>query len=144
MTAMYEHNRTRANHIQTFKPHLDVATAPSLPFFSVANNMDCKLTEPTQISSLLDIEHLDANLYRSKKVILPPKTRSACIRFDCVLQLTRGSVIGVFGGLVISHAMVAATGTVKPEFHLHVRVITGSERLPAHPPVQSLHVGFIV
>jgi len=63
--------------------------------------MDYKLTEPTQISTLLDIENLDVNLYRSKKVILPPKGR------------------GVFGGLVISHAMVAATKSVKPEFQLH-------------------------
>jgi len=63
--------------------------------------MDPKLTEPTQISTLLDIENLDVGLYRSKKVILPPGSR------------------GVFGGLVISHAMVAATKSVKPEFHLH-------------------------
>ena len=60
---------------------------------------------------------------------------------DSVLPLTRGSAIGVFGGLVISHAMAAATKSVKPEFHLHVRPITGSERLSVHVPAQSLHVG---
>jgi len=63
--------------------------------------MDYKRTDPIQISALLDIESLGANLYRSKKVIIPSKSKS------------------VFGGLVISHAMVAATKSVKPEFHLH-------------------------
>jgi acyl-CoA thioesterase len=85
--------------------------------------MDYKRTEPIQISALLDIESLDTNLYRSKKAILPSKNRSAYILFNGVLSLTRGSVIDVFGGLVISHAMVAATKSVKPEFHLHVRQI---------------------
>ena len=103
--------------------------------------MDYKLTEPTQISALLDIESLDVNLYRSKKVILPPRSRGAYILFDSVLPLTRGLAIGVFGGLVISHAMVAATKSVKPEFQLHVRPITRSERLSVHAPTQSLHVG---
>ncbi|KAF9647523.1 Thioesterase/thiol ester dehydrase-isomerase [Thelephora ganbajun] len=89
--------------------------------------MDYKLTEPAQISTLLDIENLDVNLYRSKKVILPPNSR------------------GVFGGLVISHAMVAATESVKPEFHLHVRHVAGSERSPANSlPAQSLHCYFIL
>lgn len=86
-----------------------------------ASNMDYKQTEPTQISTLLDIETLDVNLYRSKKVILPPNSRGAYIPPSGALSLTWGSVIGVFGGLVISHAMVAATKSVKPEFHLHVR-----------------------
>ena len=43
------------------------------------------------------------------------------------LSLTPGSCAGVFGGLVISHAMVAATKSVKPEFHLHVRHDAGPE-----------------
>jgi acyl-CoA thioesterase len=85
--------------------------------------MDHKLTEPTQISSLLEIESLDVNLYRSKKVILPPRGRGAYIFADCEPLLTRA---GVFGGLVISHAMVAATKSVKPEFHLHVRHVSAS------------------
>ena len=83
--------------------------------------MDYKLTEPTQISALLDIESLDVNLYRSKKVILPPNSKGADIPFNAILPLTRASVIGVFGGLVVSQAMVAATKSVKLEFHLHVR-----------------------
>jgi acyl-CoA thioesterase len=90
--------------------------------------MDHKLTEPTQISSLLDIEKLDVNLYRSKRVILPPRGRGAYIRLSPALSLTRSSFVGVFGGLVISHAMAAATKSVKPEFHLHVRRITGFNR----------------
>jgi len=56
----------------------------------------------------------------------------------------RGSSIGVFGGLVISHAMVAATKSVKPEFQLHVRHPNNSERLNASlltHPTKSLHVG---
>lgn len=108
--------------------------------------MDYKLTEPTQISTLLDIENLDVNLYRSKQVILPPRGRGAYgpPGSDCEFWLTRGSFLGVFGGLVISHAMVAATKSVKPEFHLHVRHhIAARSVLPANPPAQSLHVGFI-
>ena len=106
--------------------------------------MDYKLTEPTQISTLLDIENLDVNLYRSKKVILPPGSRGAYILFNGVLLLIRGSAVGVFGGLVISHAMVAATKSVKPEYHLHVRRVTGSKSLSTNPLAQSLHVGFII
>lgn len=89
--------------------------------------MDYKQTEPTQISTLLDIETLDVNLYRSRKVILPPGARGAYILLDYDLSLTRGSSVGVFGGLVVSHAMVAATKSVKPEFHLHVRHTIRSE-----------------
>lgn len=82
--------------------------------------MDYKLTEPTKISTLLDIESLDVNLYRSKKVFLPPNSKGAHI-LSAVSSHSPGPVTGVFGGLVISHAMVAATASVKPEFHLHVR-----------------------
>ena len=103
--------------------------------------MNYKLKEPTQISALLDVESLGIDLYRSKKVILPPKSRGAYILLDGGPPLTRGSVVGVFGGLVTSHALVAATRSVKPEFHLHVRPTTSSEHLSAHAPAQSLHVG---
>jgi len=44
--------------------------------------MDYKRTDPVQISALLDIESLDANLYRSKQVIIPSKSKSAYILFD--------------------------------------------------------------
>jgi acyl-CoA thioesterase len=60
--------------------------------------------EPSDISSALDVEQLDLNLYRS---------RNLSLNFDAR---------GVFGGQVISQALVAATNCVKPEFTLHVRV----------------------
>lgn len=89
--------------------------------------MDYKLTEPTDISTLLDIETLDVNLYRSKKVILPPRAR------------------GVFGGLVISHAMVAATKSVKAEFHLHSLhcyfILNGSPATPIYYKVNRVRDG---
>jgi acyl-CoA thioesterase len=61
-------------------------------------------TEPRDISYTLDVEQLDLNLYRSRNLTLPYQAR------------------GVFGGQVISQALVAATRCVKPEFTLHVRV----------------------
>ena len=61
-------------------------------------------TEPSDISSALDVEQLDLNLYRS---------RNLSLNFDAR---------GVFGGQVISQALVAATNCVKSEFTLHVRV----------------------
>jgi hypothetical protein len=51
----------------------------SVSLFAISSTMDYKLTEPTQISTLLDIENLDVNLYRSKKLILPPWGRGAYI-----------------------------------------------------------------
>ena len=63
----------------------------SVSLFAVSSTMDYKLTEPTQISTLLDIENLDVNLYRSKKVILPPRGRGVYIpQPDCDLSLTEG------------------------------------------------------
>jgi len=59
--------------------------------------------EPSDISSALDVEQLDLNLYRS---------RNLSLNFDAPV---------VFGGQVISQALVAATNCVKPEFTLHVR-----------------------
>ena len=52
--------------------------------------MDDKLTEPTQISALLDIETLDANLYRSKRALRPPGSKGSYIFSDNVFPLTRG------------------------------------------------------
>jgi len=57
--------------------------------------------EPDDISSALDVEQLDLNLYRS---------RNLSLNFDAR---------GVFGGQVISQALVAATKCVKPQFTLH-------------------------
>ena len=77
----------------------------SLPYlFPMADTADRNEAEPSDISSALDVEQLDLNLYRSK--------RNLSLNFD-----TRG----VFGGQVISQALVAATNCVKPEFTLHVR-----------------------
>jgi len=57
--------------------------------------------ERRDISYLLDVEQLDLNLYRSKNLTLPFQAR------------------GVFGGQVISQALVVATKCVESEFTLH-------------------------
>jgi len=75
----------------------------------MADTVDRDEAEPSDISSALDVEQLDLNLYRS---------RNLSLNFDAR---------GVFGGQVISQALVAATNCVKPEFTLHVRV-------PLSPP----------
>ena len=54
------------------------------------------------ISTSLDVERLDANLFRSKSLWIPRRSR------------------GVFGGQVISQALVSATNSVDPEYALHV------------------------
>jgi len=63
--------------------------------------MDLDQAEPSDISSALDVEQLDLNLYRSRNLSLPFEAR------------------GVFGGQVISQALVAATRCVKPELTVH-------------------------
>jgi len=70
----------------------------------MADPLDHDQAEPHDISYALDVEQLDLNLYRSRNLTLPFEAR------------------GVFGGQVISQALVAATNCVKPEFALHVRV----------------------
>lgn len=70
----------------------------------MADTTDRNEAEPSDISSALDVEQLDLNLYRS---------RNLSLNFDAR---------GVFGGQVISQALVAATNCVKSEFTLHVRV----------------------
>ena len=54
------------------------------------------------ISTSLDVERLDANLFRSKSLWIPRRSR------------------GVFGGQVISQALVSATNCVDPAYALHV------------------------
>jgi hypothetical protein len=79
--------------------------APPLTLMTVADTADNRNeAEPTDISSALDVEQLDLNLYRS---------RNLSLNFDAR---------GVFGGQVISQALVAATNCVKPEYTLHVRI----------------------
>jgi len=81
---------------------------PKSPFSTymtdIADPLDKDQAEPSDISAALDVEQLDLNLYRSRNLSLPFEAR------------------GVFGGQVISQAVVAATNCVKPEFTLHVRV----------------------
>ncbi|GJJ15547.1 hypothetical protein Clacol_009825 [Clathrus columnatus] len=53
------------------------------------------------ISANLEVEQLDTTLFRSKSLFVPERAR------------------GVFGGQVISQALVSATKTVDPEYTLH-------------------------
>lgn len=57
--------------------------------------------EHESIATSLEVEQLDKNLFRSKTLWLPKRAR------------------GVFGGQVISQALVAASNCVDPEFGLH-------------------------
>ena len=66
--------------------------------------LDRNQAEPSDISAALDVEQLDLNLYRSRSLSIPFQGR------------------GVFGGQVISQALVSATKCVKPESTLHVSV----------------------
>jgi acyl-CoA thioesterase len=59
--------------------------------------------EHEQISTALDVEKLDEGLFRSKSLWLPKHGR------------------GVFGGQVISQALVSATNCVDATYGLHVR-----------------------
>ncbi|THH19742.1 hypothetical protein EW146_g1508 [Bondarzewia mesenterica] len=67
----------------------------------MADTVDLDQAEHEQISTSLEVEQLDTNLFRSKSLWLPFRAR------------------GVFGGQVISQAIVAATKCVKPEYELH-------------------------
>ncbi|KAG8867134.1 hypothetical protein FRC20_006603 [Serendipita sp. 405] len=58
--------------------------------------------EPQSIATSLEVEQLDKNLFRSKTLWLPMRAR------------------GVFGGQVISQAVVAASNCVNPDYSLHV------------------------
>lgn len=69
--------------------------------------------EHEQIATSLEVEQLDTNLFRSKSLWLPIRAK------------------GVFGGQVISQALVSATRCVDPVFSLHVssRQIKSLDRL---------------
>ncbi|KAI5898592.1 Thioesterase/thiol ester dehydrase-isomerase [Schizophyllum commune H4-8] len=60
-----------------------------------------KEAEHELISTALEVEQIDVNLYRSKSLWMPAYAR------------------GVFGGQVISQALVSATNSVDPAFGLH-------------------------
>ncbi|KAF9056639.1 HotDog domain-containing protein [Panaeolus papilionaceus] len=57
--------------------------------------------EHEQISTSLDVEQIEVNLFRSKSLWLPMRAR------------------GVFGGQVISQALVSATNCIDPSLALH-------------------------
>ena len=59
--------------------------------------------ESSRVADALEVEQLDSNLYRSKHLWIPRRAR------------------GVFGGQVISQALVSATNCVDPQYGLHVR-----------------------
>lgn len=58
--------------------------------------------ESRNISTAIEVEKLDTNLFRSKSLWIPFRAR------------------GVFGGQVISQALVSATGCVDAAYGLHV------------------------
>jgi acyl-CoA thioesterase len=64
---------------------------------------DPNQAESSKISTSLELEQIEVNLFRSKTLYQPTRAR------------------GVFGGQVISQAIVAATNCVDPAFGLHVR-----------------------
>ncbi|KAF9073828.1 HotDog domain-containing protein [Rhodocollybia butyracea] len=77
---------------------------------------ECGFTaEHAQISTALEVEKLEVNLFRSKSLWVPVRAR------------------GVFGGQVISQALVSATNCVDPAFGLHCYFLTSAS--PATPIV---------
>ena len=62
---------------------------------------DTNQVEPSTIDVCLDVEQLEVNLFRSKRLFVPTRAR------------------GVFGGQVISQAIVSATKSVDTAFGLH-------------------------
>jgi len=69
---------------------------------TVPKFVDHQQSKPLDISSALDVEQLDTDLFRSRSLYVPYGAR------------------GVFGGQVISQSLVAATNSVTSEFTLHV------------------------
>lgn len=71
---------------------------------------DKNQAEHIHISAALDVEKLETNLFRSKRLWIPVNAR------------------GVFGGQVISQALVSATNCVDGAYSLHVSVRSTSHR----------------
>ncbi|KAF8922287.1 thioesterase-like superfamily-domain-containing protein [Mucidula mucida] len=79
--------------------------------------------EHEQISTALEVERLEVNLFRSKSLWLPTRAR------------------GVFGGQVISQALVSATNCVEPAFGLHsMHCYFLTSASPATPIVYSVEI----
>jgi len=98
----------RHTHINGTTGHGQWMHGGFLAIFLTAHAVMADPVEPDQaerrdISYALDVEQLDLNLYRSRNLTLPFQAR------------------GLFGGQVISQALVAATRCVESEFTLHVR-----------------------
>jgi len=84
-------------------------------------HMEPGQAEHEQISTALEVEKLDVNLFRSKSLWLPVRAR------------------GVFGGQVISQALVSATNCVDEAFGLHsLHCYFLSSASPATPIIYSV------
>ncbi|KIM20399.1 hypothetical protein M408DRAFT_82054 [Serendipita vermifera MAFF 305830] len=80
--------------------------------------------EHESIATSLELEQLDKNLFRSRTLYLPKGAR------------------GVFGGQVISQAVVAATNCVDPQFGLHCYfLLSASPAIPVNYYVERLREG---
>ncbi|KZP32226.1 hypothetical protein FIBSPDRAFT_916452 [Athelia psychrophila] len=88
---------------------------------------DKNQAEHTHISTALEVEKLETNLFRSKTLWTPPRAR------------------GVFGGQVISQALVSATNTVDKAFSLHSMhcyfLLSASPAVPIVYSVECLREG---
>ncbi|KAI0724293.1 thioesterase-like superfamily-domain-containing protein [Cerioporus squamosus] len=71
-------------------------------------SIDSQHLDHEQISECLEVEHLDVNLFRSKTLYTPARAR------------------GVFGGQVISQALVSASNCVDPVYSLHCYFLLGA------------------
>lgn len=76
--------------------------------------------ESSKISTSLEVEQIDVNLFRSVKLFMPIRAR------------------GVFGGQVISQAIAVATKCVDPAFGLHVSNLI--QLYPSEAEIGSLRV----
>ncbi|KIJ68656.1 hypothetical protein HYDPIDRAFT_82474 [Hydnomerulius pinastri MD-312] len=85
---------------------------------------ECGQVESSKISTSLEVEQIDVNLFRSVKLFVPIRAR------------------GVFGGQVISQAIVSATKCVDPAFGLHCYfLLSASPAVPIIYYVERLREG---
>ena len=89
--------------VSCLRPPAIYERSPTHSLSTIFLTMDNKdQAEHSLISTSLEVEQLDLNLFRSKSLWVPARAR------------------GVFGGQVISQAIVSATNCVSPEYGLHV------------------------
>ncbi|KAJ8596481.1 hypothetical protein M405DRAFT_726158 [Rhizopogon salebrosus TDB-379] len=94
--------------------------SPSIPM----DHDDTNQAESSKISTSLELEQIEVNLFRSKTLYQPTASR------------------GVFGGQVISQAIVAATNCVNPVFGLHCYfLLSASPAIPIIYFVERLREG---